>query len=151
MSGARRWRPMFVLGRLSLLAETDAPMPPLLGSNIGVRTFTACHSYILSVIYHIRISFRLSSNRSMDVPSVDRRIVEGAIHQRITESRIKKSRFQNIQKNIAGRSTASQLACSSIGARSSHYLDTSNPLLDLAALANILGVIARYIRTAPLL
>jgi hypothetical protein len=45
----------------------------------------------------------------MGVPSVDRRIVEGAIHRRITESRIKKFRFQNIQKNIAGRSTASQL------------------------------------------
>src|ERR1700679_3704725 len=60
------------------------------------------------------MSFGLSSKLN-GYASVDRRIVEGAIRRRIIESRINKSRVQNIQKDIAGRSTASQLKYSPIG------------------------------------
>src|ERR1700679_1066268 len=116
LSGAGRWRPMVVLGKLSPLAETDAPMPPWLGSNIE---FERLQPAILSVIYHIRMSFRLSSKLN-GCAERDRRSVECAIHGRIIESRINKSRSQNIQNIIAGRSTASQLECASIGARDLH-------------------------------
>ena len=152
MSAAGRWRSMFVLGKLSPLAEIDAPYAPLTWFEPGVRTFTAC---ILSVIYHIRMSFGLSSKLN-GVPSAappNCRKRDFSTNRRVSNQELSLSKYPI---KIAGRSTASQLTCSSVGLLLDWralftYLDTSIRYLDVAALENILDMNIRYMRTAPLL